>query len=180
MVGASPTMTEQQPILPDVLEPGLRVVFCGTQAGTASARRGAYYAGPGNKFWAVLHQIGLLPERFAPERFREMPRYGIGLTDVAKQSFGPDSALRSSHFDVSGFHARIAAHAPRFVAFNGKRSAQEALGRKGATLAFGLQPELLAGAGVFVLPSTAGLASGHWSIEPWKQLAMAVTGTTAR
>ena len=66
------------------------------------------------------------------------------------------------------------------VAFNGKRSAQEALGRKGATLAFGLQPELLAGAGVFVLPSTAGLASGHWSIEPWKQLAMAVTGTTAR
>ncbi|WP_449376135.1 uracil-DNA glycosylase family protein, partial [Bosea thiooxidans] len=61
--------------------------ICGTQAGTASARRGAYYAGPGNKFWAVLHQIGLLPERFAPERFREMPRYGIGLTDVAKQSF---------------------------------------------------------------------------------------------
>ena len=43
-------------ILPDVLEPGLRVVFCGTAAGKASARAGAYYAGPGNAFWPTLHR----------------------------------------------------------------------------------------------------------------------------
>jgi double-stranded uracil-DNA glycosylase len=34
-------------VLPDVLGPGLRVVFCGTAAGAVSAVRGAYYAGPG-------------------------------------------------------------------------------------------------------------------------------------
>jgi TDG/mug DNA glycosylase family protein len=167
-------------ILPDVLEPGLRVVFCGTQAGAASARRGAYYAGPGNKFWTVLHQVGLLPERFAPERFRELPRYGIGLTDVAKLSFGPDTALRGSHFDATGFVARMAASSPRFVAFNGKRAAQAVLGPKSLSSGYGQQAASLAGAQVYVLPSTSGAAAGFWSIEPWKQLAMAVTGTASQ
>jgi TDG/mug DNA glycosylase family protein len=167
-------------ILPDVLEPGLSVVFCGTQAGAASARRGAYYAGPGNKFWPVLYQIGLVPVRLRPEDFRTVTRYGIGLTDVAKRSSGPDSALRGSHFDVTGLAARIAAHGPRILAFNGKRAAQAALGVGEGRLAYGRQAEMLAGTDIYVLPSTSGAAAGFWSIEPWKQLAMAVTGTIVR
>ena len=169
-----------QSVLPDVLEPGLHVVFCGTQAGAVSAMRGAYYAGPGNKFWTIIHEIGLVPERFAPERFRELPRYGIGLTDVAKRSSGPDSALRGNHFDVAGLRDRIAAHRPRWLAFNGKRAAQAILGPQDAALTYGPQAEGLAGAVVYVLPSTSGAAAGFWSIEPWKQLAMAVTGTASR
>ncbi|KRE08859.1 hypothetical protein ASE61_04745 [Bosea sp. Root670] len=167
-------------ILPDILEPGLRVVFCGTQAGAVSARRGAYYAGPGNKFWPVLHEIGLVPVRLWPEEFATLPRYGIGLTDVAKRSSGPDSALRGGHFDVAGFTARIAANRPRFLAFNGKRAAQVALGISEGRLAYGPQADGLAGAEVYILPSTSGAAAGFWSIEPWKQLAMAVTGTQSR
>lgn len=167
-------------ILPDVLEPGLRVVFCGTQAGTVSARLGAYYAGPGNKFWPVLHQIGLVPVRLQPKEFRTLPRYGIGLTDVAKRTSGPDSVLRGGHFDVAGFTARIAANRPRILAFNGKRAAQAALGISEGRLAYGLQARRLADADLYILPSTSGAAAGFWSIEPWKQLAMAVTGTTTR
>lgn len=167
-------------ILPDVLEPGLRVVFCGTQAGAASARRGAYYAGPGNKFWPVLHEIGLVPERLRPEEFRALLRYGIGLTDVAKRTSGPDSALRGGHFDVAGFTARIAANRPRILAFNGKRAAQAALGTSEGRLAYGPQAHGLADADIYILPSTSGAAAGFWSIEPWKQLAMAVTGTLSR
>lgn len=167
-------------ILPDVLEPGLRVVFCGTQAGAVSARRGAYYAGPGNKFWPVLHQIGLVPERLRPDEFRTLPRYGIGVTDLAKRTSGPDSALRGGHFDVAGFTARIAANRPRILAFNGKRAAQAALGISGGRLVYGLQAHGLADADIYVLPSTSGAAAGFWSIEPWKQLAMAVTGIPTR
>jgi TDG/mug DNA glycosylase family protein len=167
-------------ILPDVLEPGLRIVFCGTQAGAASARLGAYYAGPGNKFWPVLHAIGLVPLRLRPEDFRTLPRYRIGLTDVAKRTSGPDSALRGSHFDIAGFTARIAANRPRIVAFNGKRAAQAVLGIREVRLAYGRQAGKLADAEIYILPSTSGAAAGFWSIEPWKQLAMAVIGTTAR
>ena len=43
-------------ILPDVLGPNLKVVFCGTAAGAVSAKRRAYYAGPGNKFWQTIHK----------------------------------------------------------------------------------------------------------------------------
>ncbi len=54
------------PILPDVLAPGLDIVFCGTGAGAWSARVGAYYGKPGNKFWPTLHAVGLTPRRREP------------------------------------------------------------------------------------------------------------------
>lgn len=159
-------------ILPDILAPNLRVVFCGTQAGAASARRGAYYAGPGNKFWSVLHAVGLTPRRLAPEDFREALHHGIGLTDVAKHSAGPDSALRPDQIDARGLLARIEGYRPRHLAFNGKRAAQAVLGS--GSLGYGPQPGSLAGARVFVLPSTSGAAAGFWSLEPWKEMALTV------
>jgi TDG/mug DNA glycosylase family protein len=158
-------------ILPDVLGPGLRVVFCGTQAGRVSAMRGAYYAGPGNKFWKTLHATGLTSRRFAPEEFPSLPGYGIGLTDVAKTTSGPDAALRPAHFDVESFMSKIRAHAPAVVAFNGKRAAGTVLGQSGPALRYGLQPECVAGALAYVLPSTSGAAAAFWSPEPWQQLA---------
>jgi TDG/mug DNA glycosylase family protein len=159
------------PVLPDVLEPGLRVVFCGTQAGRVSAQRGAYYAGPGNKFWKTLHEVGLTARRLDPTDFATLPRYGIGLTDVAKATSGPDSALQRAHFDIEGFMSKITAQAPAVVAFNGKRAAQAALACAGERLAYGLQQGAIAGAAAFVLPSTSGAAAGFWSVEPWYELA---------
>lgn len=168
-------------VLPDVLTAGLHVVFCGTQAGAASARRGAYYAGPGNKFWKTLFETGLIPEPLGPANFPDLPRYGIGFTDVAKGTSGPDTALLRRHFDITGFQAKLRAHAPAIVAFNGKRAAQAALEEeRGLKLAYGLQPSLLVGSRVFVLPSTSGAASGYWSIEPWRELAALVKETSSR
>jgi double-stranded uracil-DNA glycosylase len=165
-------------VLPDVLTAGLRVVFCGTQAGAASARRGAYYAGPGNKFWKTLFETGLLPLPLGPADFPDLPRYGIGFTDVAKGTSGPDTVLLRHHVDITGFLAKIREHAPAIVAFNGKRAAQAALGERGLTLGYGLQPSLLVGSRVFILPSTSGAASGYWSIEPWRELAALVKETS--
>ena len=66
-------------ILPDVLAVGLDVVFCGSAAGTRSAQAGAYYAGPGNRFWPTLFSIGLIPEQIRPADFRQVIRYGVCL-----------------------------------------------------------------------------------------------------
>lgn len=168
-------------VLPDVLTAGLHVVFCGTQAGAVSARLGAYYAGPGNKFWKTMFDTGLIPEPLGPMDFRELPRYGIGFTDVAKRTSGPDTSLMRHHVDSAGFLAKIREHAPAIVAFNGKRAAQAALGgERGLTLAYGLQPSLLVGSRVFILPSTSGAASGYWSIEPWRELATLVKETSLK
>ena len=71
-------------MLDDLLASNLRLVICGTAAGHVSAARGAYYAGPGNKFWKTLFETGLTPRQLAPAEYRELHDYGIGLTDIAK------------------------------------------------------------------------------------------------
>lgn len=160
-------------VLPDVLRPGLRVVFCGTAAGTASARAKAYYAGPGNGFWRVLHETELTPIQLAPAEFELLPEYGIGLTDICKVLHGSDEEVGTVEFDVAGLEARIAAAEPAKLAFNGKNAARGALERD---VGYGPQPERIGGATVWVLPSTSGAARRFWDIEPWRELALAAAG----
>jgi double-stranded uracil-DNA glycosylase len=155
-------------VLPDILEPGLRVVFCGTAAGTASAQAGAYYAGPGNAFWQTLHATGLTPVRLAPAEFERLPEFGIGLTDICKVRHGSDAEVGTVEFDVDGLQARIAAAEPANLAFNGKNAARGALER---AVDFGPQPEQIGQAAVWVLPSTSGAARRFWDIQPWEELA---------
>jgi TDG/mug DNA glycosylase family protein len=71
-------------VLPDILAPNLRIVFCGTAVGQRSAQRGHYYAGPGNDFWRLLHDTGLTPRLLAPDDDVTLPTYGLGLTDLAQ------------------------------------------------------------------------------------------------
>jgi TDG/mug DNA glycosylase family protein len=162
-------------VLPDVLKPGLRVVFCGTAAGTTSARRGAYYAGPGNQFWPILHQIGLTPRQLAPEEFIDLPVYGIGLTDVSKTRAGMDQELGNDAFDVTGLVARLEAVRPALVAFNGKNAARVVLGKK---IGYGVQTDTIAGARVHVLPSTSGAARGYWAPDYWRAMSAAVSSVS--
>ena len=79
------------PVLEDVLPDGARVLFCGTAAGTVSARVGAPYAGPGNAFWPTLHAVGLLPGRLAPTAIRRAGEHGVALTDLDKHASGSDA-----------------------------------------------------------------------------------------
>ena len=127
------------PVLEDLLAPGLRIVFCGTGAGRRSAELKAYYAGRGNRFWPTLFEIGLTPEQVSPVRFRELLRFGIGLTDIAKEHVGPDAHLDVSAADARGLEARIVKFAPRYVAFTSKRAASLFFGCGTGAIAYGQQ-----------------------------------------
>ena len=156
-------------ILPDVLAPDLRVVFCGVAPGRVSAARRAYYAGPGNKFWPMLHRTGLTPRLFALREYPDVLALGIGLTDVCKTAFGADHELARDAFDAAGFLAKMQQFRPRAIAFNGKFAATTALGVK--AIAYGRQPELAHGAAMFVLPSPSGRAVRFWDERFWFELA---------
>jgi double-stranded uracil-DNA glycosylase len=158
-------------VLPDILRPGLRVVFCGTAAGRVSARAGAYYAGPDNAFWETLHAVGLTPVRLAPAEFARLPEFGIGLTDICKVLHGSDAEVGTVEFDVDGLQTRIAETEPTNLAFNGKNAARGALEHR---VDYGLQPERIGGAAVWVLPSTSGAARRYWDVGAWRGLAEAV------
>jgi len=155
-------------ILPDVLVPGLTVVFCGTAASRVSAAVGAYYAGPGNRFWPTLYATGLTPRLLTPPEFRLLPTFGLGLTDLNQRESGADADLSPGGFDVTGFRARITACAPGYVAFTSKRAAQEALG---GPVGYGLQTVRIGDSRVFVLPSPSGRARRWWDETWWHALA---------
>jgi hypothetical protein len=107
-------------VLPDLVKPGLRIVFCGTAAGTVSAARGAYYAHPQNRFWMALHTFGLTPRKLNPEEYNELPQWGLGLTDIAKHVSGMDRELPAGALGpdaCAALKAKIAAAQPEWLAF---------------------------------------------------------------
>jgi TDG/mug DNA glycosylase family protein len=156
-------------VLPDVLESNLKVVFCGIATGTTSARVSAYYAGPGNKFWKTLYTVGLTPHQLRPEEYTTLPQYGIGLTDLAKYTSGPDLNLSSRDFAVAPFEEKIRKFSPKVLCFNGKKAAKTFLGTD--YVEFGVLGKQIGETRLFVAPSTSGAANGHWDIAYWQQLA---------
>jgi TDG/mug DNA glycosylase family protein len=156
-------------LVPDLLAPGLDLVFCGTAPSPASYKARAYYANPGNAFWATLHAVGLTPERFTPQRYPELLAWGIGLTDLNKTEYGSDHELSAHAMDARSLHAKVAKFRPAAVAFTSKNAASLGFGLKAP--AYGRKAELLEGAVVFVLASPSGRARSFWTIEPWRQAA---------
>lgn len=164
-------MSVREDVLDDLLCTGLTLVFCGTQASAASAAKQAYYAKPGNRFWATLHQIGLTPHRFLPQDYPGLLALGIGLTDLAKQTAGQDAQIAPAHLDLGRLQISLERFRPRLLAFTSKTAAGFALQANPARLGFGRQPEPFHGIETFILPSTSGLATSHWNIGPWQTLA---------
>ncbi len=148
------------PILPDVLAPGLRIVFCGTAASRRSAQVGAYYGHRGNRFWETLHQAGFTPMQLAPRKFLRVLEFGIGLTDLNQAQSGVDSELNPAAFDVDGLAAKVIRYRPRVLAFTSKNAARWF--QPGPKVEYGRQPWNIGESVVWVLPSTSGSARPHW------------------
>lgn len=162
-------------ILPDILQEGLRVVFCGTAASTKSAEVGAYYGNPTNAFWRTLYEIGLTPYQLQPTEFRTVKAYGIGLTDIAKHVSGNDDILSTDDFDGIGLTEKIDTYQPQILAFTSKRGYREWRGiASSKSVAYGWQDNMIGQTKIFVLPSPSGAARGYWDISVWQALAETV------
>jgi len=156
-------------LIPDLLAPGLDLVFCGTAPSAASFTARAYYANPGNAFWPTLHAVGLTPERLTPQRYPELLTMGLGLTDLNKTEVGSDHELTPAAMDAPSLHAKLRRFRPAAIAFTSKHAASLALGIKAP--AYGRQRELVEGAVAFVLASPSGRARSFWTLAPWKEAA---------
>ena len=145
-------------VLPDYLGDKLRVVFCGTAASTASARRDHYYAGPGNELWPVLLRAGLVNEPLMWRDDSRVLQFGIGLTDLAKRVASSSDVGLDSHYDVARFIQKMATYSPRWVAFHGKSASRVVASYLGfgADVRLGKQHWRVAGRPVFVVPSMSG------------------------
>ncbi|WP_164935397.1 mismatch-specific DNA-glycosylase [Bradyrhizobium guangzhouense] len=157
--------------LPDQLLPNLRLVFVGTAASTRSAELGHYYAHPGNRFWRAIHEAGITTRRYQPGEFATLIELGIGFTDLSKSGAGMDHQIAADEIDVPGFRAKMEKYRPRTIAFTSKKAASLFYGRPSSGIALGRQKRDAGLPEIFVLPSPSGAASGHWTLEPWRELA---------
>jgi double-stranded uracil-DNA glycosylase len=145
--------------LPDVLVPGLDLVFVGINPSIYSAERGEYFARPSNMFWRCLNQSGLVPERLGPADGQRLPAFGIGLTDIVKRATHDASQVSREEFAAgrATLEEKLHHYAPAAVCFVGKLAHQHFSARR--TLPFGRQAESVGNSTVFVMPSTSGLVN---------------------
>lgn len=159
---------DQKEILPDLLSNNLWVVFCGTAIGKISAQKGSYYADPGNKFWHVLYKVGLTPIELKSGNYKDLLKYGIGLTDLCKDKVIADKKIRREDCDIEGFERKILYYQPKIVCFNGKKAAKIYLNKKDVDYSF--QKEKIGETFLFVTPSTSGAAARWWCENLWQAL----------
>jgi len=148
-------------LVPDVVVPGLRVLFCGINPGLYTAAIGHHFGRPGNRFWPALHGAGFTPRLFAPWEERELLPLGIGITNMVERTTATAAELSPDEYVAGGLRLRslVEAQGPRVVAFLGIGAYRTAFGRPKATL--GLQVERLADSALWVLPSPSGLNANH-------------------
>jgi double-stranded uracil-DNA glycosylase len=140
--------------VPDVLAPGLRVVYCGINPGRASAAAGAHFANPRNDFWRLLHDAGLTPRLLAPEEQHSLVELGYGLTNAARRTTRGSSELRRADFEGTAERLESLADElrPLVIAFVGK-AAYEGTYHERPEL--GLQQRRFPETLLYVLPSTS-------------------------
>src|SRR5262245_24372625 len=85
--------------VPDVLAPGLEVVFCGINPGRVSAAAAAHFANPRNDFWRLLHDAGFTPRLYEPSEQFGLLELGIGVTNAAYRTTPGSGDLRRADFD---------------------------------------------------------------------------------
>ena len=150
--------------VPDVLAPGLDVIFCGINPGLHSDARRAHFANPRNDFWRLLHAARFTSRLVAPEEQEAVLGYGLGLTNAALRTTRGSSDLRRADFTGSAERlGRLAADLrPRAIAFVGKEAYRGSFGRRPV---HGLQEPRLGDTLLFVLPSTSPANAA----VPWEE-----------
>jgi double-stranded uracil-DNA glycosylase len=143
--------------LPDVIGPGLAVVFCGINPSLYSAAVGHHFARPGNRFWPTLHQAGFTPRLFSPYEDRELRGLGYGITNVVDRATARADELSRAQI-VAGFarlRRKLMRYRPRVLAVLGLGAFRIGFGRPHA--ACGPCDEAIGGTRVWVLPNPSGL-----------------------
>ncbi len=156
-------------LVPDILAPGLGVLFVGINPGLYSAAVGHHFGRPGNRFWPALALAGLTPRRLSPFEESELLKYGLGITNVVPRATARADELSADELRAGPavLERKARRFAPRVVAFLGIGAYRTAFARPKAKL--GRQEEKLGGSVVWALPNPSGL-NAHYSLADLARL----------
>jgi TDG/mug DNA glycosylase family protein len=150
--------------VPDVVAPGLKLLFVGINPGLYSAAIGHHFGRPGNRFWPALHRGGVTERVLRPYEEQALLARGCGITNIVARATATADALSDKELRAGAkiLTAKVEALRPGVVAFLGLGSYRTALGRPKAQV--GRQAETLGGALVWALPNPSGL-NAHYSLD---------------
>lgn len=138
------------------------MLFCGINPSLLSAERGHHFARPGNRFWPALHGAGFTPRLLRPEEDRELPRYGLGITNVVDRPTRSAAELSDEELraGAASVERLVREQRPRVLAVVGIGAWRVGFGARGPVHP-GLQARTVGGAQAWVLPNTSGLNANH-------------------
>jgi TDG/mug DNA glycosylase family protein len=147
--------------VPDVIAPGLSVLFCGINPGLYTAAVGHHFARPGNRFWKALHAGGFTPRVLDPSEEGLLPGFGCGIINVVPRATAAAAELSAEELVAGGraLEARVRRLAPAWLAVLGVGAYRTAFGRKDARI--GRQAETIGDTGIWILPNPSGLNANY-------------------
>ncbi len=149
--------------VPDLVGPGLRLLFVGINPGLWTAASQTHFAHPGNRFYPALLSAGIIDREIdrsggmtVADRTHLVGR-GIGITNLVRRTTAKASELTSDELRAGGVALRacVVDHRPIVVAIAGITAYRTAFRRPSA--AMGEQPDGFEGARLWVVPNPSGL-----------------------
>ncbi len=143
--------------VPDMIAPGLKVLFCGINPGLYSAWARHHFARPGNRFWPALYAAGFTPRLLRPEEEHELLALGYGITNLVERGTLGSGELSRAELQAGGrvFENKVRRYRPRAVAILGVSAYRLAYSDPDAKV--GLRSERMAESLVWILPNPSGL-----------------------
>ena len=170
--------------LRDRVRRGVRVLFVGINPGVRSAAIGHHFAGYSNRFWKLLYDASLVPERIGTEADDRLPEWGFGITNLIPRTTPGIDALRREEYEAGlrVLRLKVRRWRPEIVAFVGVTLFRFVAARPAsARVGLGLQDERFEGARVFVLPNPSGRNANFSYVEmlsAYRSLATFLRGPT--
>jgi TDG/mug DNA glycosylase family protein len=156
--------------VPDLVGPGLRLLFVGINPGLWTAATQTHFAHPGNRFYPALLRAGIIDRPIdrgvgmTDEDRRYLVGRGIGITNLVARATPRAAELGAEELRAGGERLVrvVATNHPTVVAIAGVTAYRQAFGKAKATL--GRQPELIDTAELWVVPNPSGL-NAHETID---------------
>jgi double-stranded uracil-DNA glycosylase len=147
--------------VPDLIRPGLSVLFCGINPGLYSAATGHHFARPGNRFWPALHAAGFTPRLIHSWEEQLLLDHRHGITNLVARATASAAELTAAELRAGRrrLERKVRRYSPRWVAVVGIGAYRTAFERPNAVA--GRQLERIAGSGLWVLPNPSGLNANH-------------------
>lgn len=156
--------------VPDLIGPGLKLLFVGINPGLWTAATQTHFAHPGNRFYPALQKAGVIDreidrsEGMSDEERDHLIERGIGITNLVQRATARASELSDQELREGASRLRdvVREHSPSVVAIAGITAYRKAFERSSAEV--GRQSEDIEGTELWVVPNPSGL-NAHETVD---------------